>query len=108
MFLAQFENVLQGVIILSLITVDNVDYNFPLWFVDFLVLRLPRILQKMRDQGIFRVSQERRRHYGDMAGETGGAVSSSISGDGEVRETVAGEISRGLDRERVLPVEDRI
>ena len=90
-------------IILSLITVDNVDYNFPLWFVDFLVLRLPRILQKMRDQGIFRVSQEGRGHYGDMAGETGRSVSSRISGDGEVRETVAREIPRGLDWERFPP-----
>ena len=50
-------------IILSLITVDYVDYNFPLWFVDFLVLRLARILEKVRDQGIFRVGKERRGHY---------------------------------------------
>ena len=106
--MAQLENILQGVVILSLVTVDDVDDNFPLGFICLLADRQPGLLQDVRDQRSFRVGEEGRGDYGDVAGEAWRPVGRLASRGGEVWETVAWEISWRLDWERVLELRDRI
>ena len=98
--MTQLEDILQGSVVLSLVAVDDVDDDLPLGFT-LLADGQGGVLQEVGDEGFLGVGQEGRGDDGDVAREARRSVPGRVW-RGEVRETVAREISRRLDWERIL------